>query len=87
MVPDGATDVAAAVAAPTVVQDPAHDLAHAPINCPVRRHGINPTGLRPFEEVEAYIAFLNRPDRGSASWYPPPPRDGREAGRATWRLL
>ena len=33
-----------------------HDPAHAPIDCPLRRQGIDPTKLRPFEAVEKYIA-------------------------------
>ncbi|MDI7268833.1 MAG: class I SAM-dependent methyltransferase, partial [Myxococcota bacterium] len=48
---------------------PVHDPAHPPIDCPLRRHGIDPTDLRPFEEIEAYIAFLDRPDR--EAWQKP----------------
>lgn len=40
-----------------------------PIDCPLRKHGIDPTHLRPFDEVEEYIAFLDRPDR--AKWQKP----------------
>jgi FkbM family methyltransferase len=40
-----------------------------PIECPLRRAGIDPTKLKPFEEVEKYIAFLERPDR--AQWQKP----------------
>lgn len=46
-----------------------HDPAHAPIDCPLRRQGIDPTKLRPFEAVEKYIAFLERADR--ATWQKP----------------
>jgi SAM-dependent methyltransferase len=34
-----------------------------PIDCPLRKQGIDPGSLRPFEDVEKYIAFLDRPDR------------------------
>ena len=47
----------------------AHDPAHPPIDCPLRKQGIDPTHLKPFEEVEKYIAFLERPDR--AVWQKP----------------
>jgi len=40
-----------------------------PIECPLRRAGIDPTKLNPFEEVEKYIQFLERPDR--AQWQEP----------------
>jgi SAM-dependent methyltransferase len=46
-----------------------HDPAHPPIDCPLRKLGIDPTSLRPFDDVEKYIAFLERPDR--ASWQKP----------------
>jgi len=45
----------------------AHDLPG--IDCPLRKAGVNPSGLRPFAEVEKYIAFLERPDR--AAWQKP----------------
>ena len=32
-----------------------------PIDCPLRRAGIDPTKLKPFQEVEKYIQFLERP--------------------------
>jgi ubiquinone/menaquinone biosynthesis C-methylase UbiE len=47
----------------------AHDTAHPPIDCPLRRAGIDPSRLRPFEDVEKYIAFLDRADR--AAWQKP----------------
>jgi SAM-dependent methyltransferase len=40
-----------------------------PIDCPLRRQGIDPTHMRPFADVEKYIAFLERPDR--AAWQKP----------------
>jgi len=46
-----------------------HDPAHPPIDCPLRKAGIDPNHLRPFEDVEKYIAFLERPDR--AIWQKP----------------
>ena len=47
----------------------AHDPAHPPIDCPLRKAGIDPTHMRPFGDVEKYIAFLERPDR--AAWQKP----------------
>ena len=41
----------------------------APIDCPLHKAGIEAKSLRPFEEVEQYIAFLERPDR--ATWQKP----------------
>ena len=46
-----------------------HDPAHPPIDCPLRKAGVNPGHLRPFEDMEQYIAFLERPDR--AVWQKP----------------
>jgi len=43
---------------------------HLPaIGCPLHKAGIDPTKLKPFEEVEKYIQFLERPDR--AKWQKP----------------
>ncbi len=39
------------------------------IDCPLRKKGIDPHALRPFEEVEKYIEFLEKPDR--AEWQKP----------------
>jgi protein-L-isoaspartate O-methyltransferase len=47
----------------------AHDPAHPPIECPLAKQGIKADHLRPFEDVEKYIAFLERPDR--ATWQRP----------------
>jgi len=40
-----------------------------PIDCPLRKQGIDPTHMRPFADVEKYIAFLERPSR--AAWQKP----------------
>ncbi len=40
-----------------------------PIECPLRRKGINLDHTKPLAEVEKYIAFLERPDR--ARWQRP----------------
>jgi SAM-dependent methyltransferase len=53
----------------TDMTPPAHDPAHPPIDCPLRRQGIDPAHLKPFEDTEKYIAFLERPDR--AAWQKP----------------
>ncbi len=49
--------------APPLAAEPAHDPEHPPIDCPLLAHGVNPSAMRPFEETEKYIAFLERPDR------------------------
>ena len=46
-----------------------HDPAHPPIDCPFRKLGIDATHMRPFEDVEKYISFLEREDR--AIWQKP----------------
>jgi ubiquinone/menaquinone biosynthesis C-methylase UbiE len=46
-----------------------HDHNMPGIDCPLRRAGVDPSGLRPFAEMEKYIAFLERPDR--AAWQKP----------------
>ena len=40
-----------------------------PIECPLRKAGIDKTKLKPFEEVGDYISFLEREDR--AIWQQP----------------
>ena len=40
-----------------------HDPANPPIDCPLRKQGIDPTQMKPFEQIEAYIQFLDREDR------------------------
>jgi SAM-dependent methyltransferase len=45
------------------------DPHHPPIDCPLRKQGIDLTQLRPFEDVQKYIAFLERADR--AAWQKP----------------
>jgi ubiquinone/menaquinone biosynthesis C-methylase UbiE len=47
----------------------AHDSAHPPIDCPLHKLGVDPMHLRPFDDVEKYIAFLERPER--AAWQKP----------------
>jgi SAM-dependent methyltransferase len=39
------------------------------IECPLQKAGVDPQHLKPFEDVEKYIAFLERPDR--AAWQKP----------------
>jgi SAM-dependent methyltransferase len=43
--------------------------AAAPIDCPLAKKGVSAHALRPFEETEKYIEFLDRPDR--ATWQKP----------------
>ena len=50
-------------------QAQAHDPAHPPIDCPLRKLGVDPLHLRPFDDVEKYIAFLEKPER--AAWQKP----------------
>jgi len=60
-----------APAAPVSPPRPAHS-AHSsqpPIDCPLRKAGIDPGSLKPFEETQKYIDFLERPDR--ATWQKP----------------
>ena len=40
-----------------------------PVECPLAKQGIHPADLRPFQDVEKYIAYLERPDR--AKWQRP----------------
>ncbi len=40
-----------------------HDPAHPPIDCPLRKQGIDPGKLKPFEQMEAYINFLDQKSR------------------------
>lgn len=47
----------------------AHDPAHPPIDCPLHKLGVDPAHVRPFDEVEKYIAFLEKPER--AIWQKP----------------
>lgn len=57
------------VSTATEIPPPVHDPSIPPIDCPLRKHGIDPDKLRPFDEVEEYIAFLEGPDR--ALWQKP----------------
>ena len=40
-----------------------------PIDCPLRAAGVDPAGMKPFEDVARYIEFLEREDR--AAWQKP----------------
>jgi len=40
-----------------------------PIECPLHKAGVDPAKLKPFEDMEKYIKFLERPDR--AKWQKP----------------
>ncbi len=55
--------------ASSAIDAQAHDPAHPPIDCPLRKLGIDPLHLRPFDQVEKYIAFLEKPER--AIWQKP----------------
>jgi SAM-dependent methyltransferase len=52
-----------AVAAATQPPSSAPSASGPPIDCPLHKAGVDPQHLRPFEDVEKYIAFLDRPDR------------------------
>jgi SAM-dependent methyltransferase len=54
---------------PEAASAEAHESLDAPIDCPLRGKGVDPATMRPFEEVEEYIAFLEREDR--AAWQKP----------------
>jgi ubiquinone/menaquinone biosynthesis C-methylase UbiE len=45
------------------------DAETPPIECPLAKQGARPPHLRPFEDAEKYIAFLERPER--AQWQRP----------------
>jgi len=47
----------------------ANNTANPPIECPLRKQGINPHELKPFAETQKYIDFLERSDR--ATWQKP----------------
>ena len=59
----------AAASAPACLDAGGHDPAHPPIDCPLRKQGIAPGHLRPFQDTQKYIAFLERADR--AAWQKP----------------
>ena len=71
----GAPAPVAAAPAPAPAPDASTPAAAAPfghvppIDCPLRRAGVDRSRLQPFEQTEAYIAFLERPDR--AAWQKP----------------
>jgi len=58
--PDNASPATAAS-----VRDP----ASPPIDCPLRKQHVDAANMRPFEDVQKYIAFLERADR--AAWQRP----------------
>lgn len=47
----------------------ANNTGNPPIECPLRKQGINPHDLKPFAETQKYIDFLERSDR--AAWQKP----------------
>ena len=56
----------------SVNEGPQHDSRSSlnpPIDCPLRKKGINPHDLKPFEDTQKYIDFLERGDR--AIWQKP----------------
>jgi ubiquinone/menaquinone biosynthesis C-methylase UbiE len=68
--PDASAEAAAtATATGAAAVAAVHDPAHPPIDCPLRKQGIVTEGMKPFEQVEKYIEFLERPDR--ALWQKP----------------
>jgi 2-polyprenyl-3-methyl-5-hydroxy-6-metoxy-1,4-benzoquinol methylase len=74
--PGAPTHTATSAVAPSVghygtpaIDAQAHDPAHPPIDCPLHKLGVDPMHLRPFDEVEKYIAFLEKPER--ALWQKP----------------
>jgi SAM-dependent methyltransferase len=64
-----AGDNSASNGAPLANDVQAHDPAHPPIDCPLHKLGVDPRHLRPFDDVEKYIAFLEKPER--AIWQKP----------------
>ena len=64
-----AVDASAGHVGPPTTDAQTHNPAHPPIDCPLHMLGVDPLHLRPFDEVEKYIAFLERPDR--AIWQKP----------------
>jgi hypothetical protein len=71
------TTVSAGEASPPGQHAQVHDPAHPPIDCPLRKQGLDPAHLRPFEDTAQYIAFLERPDqtgppgRNPTRWWRP----------------
>jgi SAM-dependent methyltransferase len=60
---------AAPASGPSSAARAAPEAPPPPIECPLAKRGVNHAHLRPFEDVEKYIAFLERPDR--AAWQRP----------------
>ncbi len=55
--------------ATTSAQPAQPDSAQPPIDCPLHKLGVDPAHVRPFDDAEKYIAFLDKPDR--AAWQRP----------------
>jgi 2-polyprenyl-3-methyl-5-hydroxy-6-metoxy-1,4-benzoquinol methylase len=64
-----AVDHSAGPVAAPAIDAQEHDPAHPSIDCPLHKLSVDPTHLRPFDEVEKYIAFLEKPER--AIWQKP----------------
>jgi SAM-dependent methyltransferase len=64
-----AVDYLAGQGAAPAIDAQVHDPAHPPIDCPLHNMGVDPMHLRPFDDVEKYIAFLEKPER--AIWQKP----------------
>jgi SAM-dependent methyltransferase len=62
-------DAAASARSAPIRQSADHDPAHPPVDCPLHKLGVDPAHVRPFDDVEKYIAFLEKPDR--AVWQKP----------------
>jgi ubiquinone/menaquinone biosynthesis C-methylase UbiE len=50
-------------------QQDSHSSLNPPIDCPLRKQGINPHDMKPFADTQKYIDFLERSDR--AIWQKP----------------
>jgi ubiquinone/menaquinone biosynthesis C-methylase UbiE len=67
--PPNASQAVPEDASATGQQKGGHDPLHPPIDCPLHKQGVDLKNLRPFEDVEKYVAFLERADR--AAWQKP----------------
>jgi SAM-dependent methyltransferase len=54
---------------PVASTSPANTTSLPSIECPLHKAGVDPQHLKPFADVEKYVAFLERPDR--AAWQKP----------------
>jgi SAM-dependent methyltransferase len=64
-----AADHSAGHVRPPAIDAQAHAPALPPIDCPLHKLGVDPMHLRPFDQVDTYIAFLEKPAR--AIWQKP----------------